>query len=137
MSQKVVGINVESRIVIGHGTTEVVLVVAGHRTVNIVDGMFRQQVNALAQEFLPFLPFLTCETDHGPFCPDAAIIGIQFQTLVQRLHRFGCVFLQQIDLSLHGIGTGILRPSGSHRVDLCQGTIVLFLLYQTKDTVMP
>ena len=94
-------------------------------------------MDTLAEKLLSLLPFLSGQTDDGSFCPDTTIVGIKLQTLVKCLHSFCRVFLQQIDFCLHRIGTGIFRPTGHHRIDLQHRTVIVLLLNQTENTVMP
>ena len=107
MTKEIIGIEVEGRIIVGHRPSEIVLIITCQRTVDIVARMFRQQMDALAQELLSILPFLSGQTDDSPLCPDATIVWIKLKAFVERLHGFRRVLLQQIDLCLHRIGTGI------------------------------
>ena len=137
MTQEIIGIEVEGRIIIRHRTSQVVLIITCHRTVDVVHGLFRHQVDALVEIFLTLFPFLTCQTDDGALSPDATIIRIQFQTLLKGRHSFRGILLKQVDLRLHRIGSCVFRPMGQHRINLCQSQIVVLILYQTEDAVMP
>ena len=137
MTQEVIGIEVEGRIIIRHRTSQVVLIITSHRTVDVVHGLFRHQVDALVEIFFTLFPFLTCQTDDGALSPDATIVGIEFQTLLKGCHRLRGILLKQIDLRLHRIGSCVFRPMGQHRINLCQSQIVVLILYQTEDAVMP
>ena len=99
--------------------------------------MFGQQVDTLSQKLLTLLPLLTGQTDNGTFSPCTAVIGIELQALVQRLHSLCCIFLEQIDLCLHRVGTSIFRPMGNHRIYLHQRLVIVLVLNQTKNAVVP
>ena len=137
MAKEVVGIKIECRIVISHCPTKSVLIITGHRTIDVITGILGLQVDGLRQEVLSLLPFLMGQTDDSTLCPDAGIVRVQFQTLIERLHRLHRIFLQKVDLSLHGIGSGIFRPTGKHGVNLRQSAVIVFLVDTTEDAVMP
>ena len=137
MTQEVIRIKVESPIIISHRTSEVILIITCHRTVDVVHGLFRQQMDTLIEIFLTLLPVLTSQTDDSPLSPDATVVRIKFQTLVKRCHCLGGIFLKQIYLSLHGIGTCVFGPTGNHRVNLGQGKLIVLVLDQTEDPVVP
>ena len=82
MAEEIIGIEVEGRIIVSHRTTQVILIIACHRTVDVVAGMFWQQMNTFREVFFSLLPFLTGQADDGTFCPRTTIIRVQFQTLV-------------------------------------------------------
>ena len=137
MTQEVIGFEVEGRVVVGHRPSQVILVISGHRTVDVIACVLGQQVNGLIEEALALLPLLTSQTDNRPLSPDATVVGIQFKALVERLDGLGGILLQQIYLSLHRIGPGILRPVLEHRVDLGQAPLIVLFLNTAKHTVMP
>ena len=137
MTKEVVGFNIEGCVIVGHRPTEVILIVACHSTIDIVAGMLRKQFDALSEILLTLLPLLLAETDDGPLCPDATVVGIEFQTLVERLNGTDRILFLQIDFPLHRIGTSILRPPRDHGVYLRHGLFVVLVLNQTKDAVIP
>ena len=83
MPQEIIGIEVDGRIIVSHRSSEIILIIACQSTVDVVAWVLRQQVNTLGEELLTVFPFLTGQTDHCPFCPNAPIIGIKFKTLTE------------------------------------------------------
>ena len=96
-----------------------------------------EQADALREILLTLLPVLLTQTDNGTLSPDAAIVRVYLQTLVERLDGIHGILLQHIDLTLYGIGSGIMGPATDHRVYLSHRMVIILVLDQTEDTVVP
>ena len=94
-------------------------------------------MNGLIQITFALLPFFARQTNHRAHSPRTTIIGIQFQTLLQRGNGLRRVFLLQVHLRLHGIDAGILTPAHGHRVYLGQRLVIFFLLNTAEYAVVP
>ena len=137
VAEEVVGVEVEGGVIVGHRAPQSVLVVACHRPVDIVGGILGLQVYGLGEHLLSLLPLLAGEVDDGLLCPDARIVGVEFEALVERLHGGGCVLLQEPYLGLHGIATRVACPMGEHGVDLGESALVVLLIDAAEDAVVP
>ena len=89
MAEEVVRIEIECRIIVGHRTTQIALVKAGHSAIDIQACLLRQQVDGLVKESLSLLPFLTSQRNTGTLCPYATVIGIELYTLVESTDGLG------------------------------------------------
>ena len=84
MSQEVVGVKVERRVIVGHRTAQIVKVETSNGTVHIAVHPFGHQVDGLAQIVVTLLPLLPCHTDDGFLTPQGSIIGIQCNAFIKR-----------------------------------------------------
>ena len=107
VADEIVGLQVERRIIVCHCPTKVLLVVSGHSTVDEVPCMPGEQADAVGEIVLTLFPIPLTEADHGALRPDAAVVGVEFQTGIERLDGTQGVFLHQVDLSLHSVSPRI------------------------------
>ena len=63
VSDKVVRIQVERHVIIGHGTTQIVVVVTGQGAVHIISRHLGLQMDSLAQELIGVPPFVPRQAD--------------------------------------------------------------------------
>ena len=137
MSEEIVGLVVEGQIVVGHGASQVGLIEAGQRSVDVEVGILGQQVDGLVEELLALLPFAAGQTDDGTLSPDIAVVGVELDTLLEGLDGLRGVFLHDVGLGLHGRNAGITAPPLAHGVELGQGQFVVFLLNAAEGAVVP
>ena len=118
VAQEVVRLQVEGGVVVGHGSPQVVLVVACQGAVDVVGGILGQQVDSLVEVALRLLPLAAREADDGADGPCLAVVGVEFETLVEGLYGAGGVFLEHVDLGTHGVARRVPGPPGEHGVEL-------------------
>ena len=137
MGKKVVGVDFKGLVIIGHGAPQVVDVVACQGTVDVIIDGGGLQVDGLGELGIGVFPFFSRKADHGPHGPQVAVVGVDFQALVEKLCPLHGVFLQQEHFSFERIRLGKVFPSCHHRVEVFVGMVVVFLLYAAEHAVVP
>ncbi len=135
--EEVVGIEVERSIIVCHGSPEVIEVESGNGSVHIAIHSFGHEVDGFAEILVALFPLMPCHADDGFLTPQRTVVWVDSNTFIECDNSFCGVFLEHIDLCLHGIDFRVLAPSGEHGVYLCQCHIILFLLNMTKHSVVP
>ena len=137
MTQEVVGLYLQRDVIVGHRSTQIVLVVASQGAVDVVAAILRQQVDGVVELFLGLLPFLALQADQAAHRPGLAVVGVQLQALLQCFHSQGGVFHLQVGVGPHGVAGGILAPACLHRIELGQRYVEVLVLDVTEHAVVP
>ena len=137
MPKKVVGLQVECHVIVGHGPAQVVLVVAGKCPVDIVAAVLRQQTDGLVKIVFSLFPLLARQADDAPRRPGLSVVRINLDAFLQRRDGFGGVFLLHIHIGLHGVGWSMSAPPSENGVNLGQRGVIRLGMQPTEYPVVP
>ena len=137
MGKEIVGVNLNSLVIVGKRSVKVVDVIPRQRPVYIVGNSCRLQMYCLRQLLVSIFPLALRQTYHRPVRPRIPVVRIKFKTLVKILCSANRVFLLHADLGFKRISLRIGLPHGHHRVQVRVGSVIILLLYLAKHTVKP
>ena len=100
MGKKVIRFNLYGLVVVGHGTSQIIIVITGQGTINIIVGRIGLKMYGLGQLCVGVFPLLLRKTYHGTHCPCIAVVRVKFKTLVKIFGTAHGVFLLEADLGL-------------------------------------
>ena len=85
MPDKVIGINIQSQVIIAHSTSQIILMESGQSTVYIITRVLRAQMNRTVQIRFRFCIVRLLQADNSPCRPCVRIILIQFESRIKVL----------------------------------------------------
>ena len=137
MRQEVVGIQFDGLVVVGHGTSQIVDVIACQRTIHIIIGHGGLQMNGFSKLLVCIFPLFTAQTDHRPHRPGLSIIGIEFQRAVEKGRGLHGISLLHAHFCLELIDFCVGFPSVHHRIEFEIRLVKVLVLYATQRTIIP
>ena len=137
MTQVVGRLQVERRIIIRHGTSQIVLIIASQSTVDVQACRSRHLHNGPVKCSLCLgILGMLCQED-GLHAQGRALVGIHLQCMVNPLLGLQGILTRQGHLSFERILGRLLRPITDHLVERRIGTRILLQLDLAQHEVVP
>ena len=137
MPDKVIGINIQSQVIIAHSTPQIILMESGQSTVYIITRVLRAQMNRTVQIRFRFCIVGLLQADNSPCRPCVRIILIQFESRIKVLQCRNRILLLQKNLSPHQISTCIARRNFQQALQILLGCVIILFLNMRQGQIVP
>ena len=137
MTDKIVGVNIQSQVIIAHRSTEIVLMEAGQRTVDVIAGILGTETDCPIQIGLSLSITGLLQAHNGTSRPRVRVILIQFERLVEVSQSRHRILLLQEHLPSHKISPRVAGRHPEQTLQICFCRLIIFLLHMRKSEIMP